>query len=221
MDYNSEQIAKIINLYLMLAYNDVSYIRNEVRKFLENYLLPELKNDDDDEDDDEESSDISDLTRVLSTDCQDVVNNTSSHSKKEKSSFDIIFKEISSTAENVSNYNEKPLVCQLVCLWYIICSGQNDSQGKIVDLLKKKWKIKDDILAEMADTHATLIELRENSQKALTFVPQKSFLVNLKNLFRKNKMPERKQLLEDEYKNDEDVLLRSIKELFATEGLRD
>ena len=214
MDYNSKKVSKIINLYLMLAYNDVSYIRIETGKFLKNYLLPELG------DEDYEDSDVSDTTRELSRDCQSIADEAASP-KGNKKRFDIIFKEISSTADDVSNYNDKPLVSELVCIWYIFSCGQNDYQGKVIDLLRKKWKIKDDILAEMADTCATLAELKENSQKIVGYMPKKSFFLPIRNLFRKNKVPDKKQLFEDEYRNDEKVLLQSIKELFATEAVRD
>ena len=211
MDYNTEIIAKVINLYLILTYNDVSNIRKEAGKFLKKYLLPELGNED------YKASDISDLTQELSNDCQSIADEVAG-TKEDKKRFNFIYKEISSTAENVSNYNDKPLVSELVCLWYIFSSGQNDYQEKIINMLKKKWNIKDDILAEMADTHATLTELKENSQKAINYAPPKRFSFSLGNLFRKNKMPDKNQLFEDEYKNDEKILLQSIKELFATEG---
>jgi len=214
MDYNTEKISKIINLYLMLNNNDVSYIRNEVGIFLKNNLLPAL------DDKDYKSSDISDLTRELSNDCKSVIDDTAPL-KKHNGHFDAIYKEISSTAEDVSNYNDKPLVSQLACLWYIFLSDKNQYKERIIDLLKKKWKIKDDILADMSDTSVTLTELKENSQVVNTYAPPKSFFFTVRNLFRKNKMPEKKKLLEDEYKNDEQVLLNSIKELFATEAVRD
>jgi len=212
MDYNTEKISKIINLYLMLNSNDVSYIRNEVGKFIKNNLLPAIDNKD------YENSEISNLTQELSNDCKSIVDNAS-HIKS--NFFDIIYDVISSTADNVSNYNDKPLVSQLVCLWYIISSDKNQHKEKIIDLLKKKWKIKDDILADMADTSVTLTELEENCQVIDTYAPKNSFFFKIKNLFRKDKIPDKKKLLEDEYKNDEQVLLNSIKELFATEAIMD
>jgi uncharacterized protein YdcH (DUF465 family) len=212
MDYNTEKISKIINLYLMLNSNDVSYIRNEAGKFLKSHLLPALDNND------YESSDISDLTRKLSNDCKSIADNAA-QLKGKNNRFGIILKEISSIAEDVSNYNNKPLVSQLVCLWYIFSSDKNQYKEKIIDLLKEKWKIKDDILADMSDTSVTLTELKENNRMVVTYAPKKVF--SLRNLFRKNKMPEKKKLIEDEYKNDEQVLLNSIKELIATEAIRD
>ncbi|MDR0442151.1 MAG: hypothetical protein LBH44_01930 [Treponema sp.] len=230
MDYNTEKIAKVVNLYLMLMYNDVSYIRNEVGKFLKNELLPILNykvEEDDDEEDDEdedkeekEASEVSDLTRELSKDCQSIAYDTA-RLKGKNDRFDVILKEIKTTADGVSNYNDKPLVSQLVCLWYIFTIGKNEHQEKVIDLLKNEWKIKDVIFAEMADTYATLTELKENSQKVAGYAPKKSFFLKLKELFKKNKIPEKKMLFDDEYKNNEQILLQSIVELFATEAVKD
>ena len=231
MDYNTEKVLKVINLYLMLLYHDASYIRNEVGKFIKNYLLPELHNDEEEADDeeetddeeeaddeDDESIDISDLTRRLINDCQSVIDKAVNLSRK-KNRIDIILKEISSTANDISNYNDKPLLSQLVCLWYIISSGQNEYQQKVIDSLKEQWKIKDDILAELIDTFIALNELKENSQKAITCVPQKGFLFKIKNFFRKSKLSDYKLLFEEEYKKDEKALRNSLKELFATESV--
>jgi hypothetical protein len=213
MDYNTEKISKIVNLYLMLNYNDVSYIRNEVGKFLKNNLLSALDNED------YESSDISDLTRELSNDCHSIADNDAELKKKNNRS-DIIFKEISSTTENVSNYNDKPLVSQLVCLWYIFLSDKNQYKEKIIDLLKEKWNIKDDIIAEMTDTAETLADLKENSQKVAAYIPKSGFSFFVKNIFRKTKIPELKKVTEDEYHHDEQVLIDSVKQLFATEAVK-
>ena len=212
MDYNTEKISRIINLYLMLNSNDVSYIRNEVGRFIKDNLLPALDKKS------YGSSDISNLTQELSNDCKSIADNAS---RMKSNSFDIIYNEISSAADNVSNYNDKPLVSQLVCLWYIISSDKNQYKEKIVGLLKERWKIKDDILADMADTSVTLTELKENCQAVSTYAPKESFFFMIRNLFRKNKMPKKMKLFEDEYKNDEQVLLNSIKELFATEAIMD
>ena len=203
MDYNTEKIVKIINLYLMLGTSEISYIRNEVGKIIKRDLLSAL------DENDVENTEISELTLEVSKDCQNFAGKP-----------DIICKQILSTAKDISNYNDKPLVSQLVCLWYIFSSGENDYQRKIIDGLKNQWKIKDDILAEMADTYATLVELKENSQKAISYVHEESFFSKMKNLFRKNKKPEIKKVVDDEYKNDEQVLLNSIKELFVTEAVR-
>ena len=100
-------------------------------------------------------------------------------------------------------------------------TNKNQYKEKIIELLKEKWKIRDDILADMSDTSVTITELKENSQVVGTYAPKKSFFFTIRNLFRKNKLPDRKKLLEDEYKNNEQVLLNSIKELIATEAMKD
>jgi hypothetical protein len=67
----------------------------------------------------------------------------------------------------------------------------------------------------------TLKELNEGSQKAVSYTPKNSFSFIMKNLFRRKKMPGKQKLVADEYHNDEEVLLNSLRELFATEAVKD
>jgi hypothetical protein len=213
MDYNTGKVAKIINLYFLLTTNEVSYIRNEVGKFLKNGLLPALG------DKDSDGSEIADLTRETSDDCQSCVDNVSLIGGKDKR-HEIISSQIASVAGEVSNYQDKPLVVQLACLWYILSSTDNEYKNEVAGLLKENWNIKDDLFAEMVDTAETLTDLKENSQKAVLYTPQNGFSVFVRNLFRKNKIPDRQKAVEYEYRHDKTVLLDSINQLFATEAVK-
>jgi hypothetical protein len=166
--------------------------------------------------DENENDEIKELTLEISNECQSVIDDIQ---KGKKGRFDIISKEIVSTAKNISNYEEKPFVSQLICLWYIICTANNEEQGKIFELLKKEWKIKEDILAEMADTYVTLNELKENIKTIDNYMSKISLWDRVKNLFKKKKKVCQKLVFENEYKEDEIILLKSIKELIATETI--
>lgn len=187
MDYNTEKLVKIVNLYHMLTNNDAAYLQNEVGNFLKNELFPALG------DESYESTDVLDLLRETNENCQAYMDNVSRIKGKSKHS-EIIYDHIAQTAGELTNYNDKPLVSQLVCLWYIISTGETENQKKVVEILKETWNIRDDILADIADTYVTLKELNEGSQKAVSYTPKNSFSFIMKNLFRRKKYPENKNV---------------------------